>query len=95
MNSLKNNNRSTNQTKPTLIDGKLSQAHSRTGVAFKRNLLAMCVMALSVPAFAQTIVKTDVPDSAENIDEVIITGVRANLQTSQEIKRNAATFVDA
>jgi TonB-dependent receptor len=59
-------------------------------VRFKRSLLAMCVMALSAPSFAQTAPKTD-----DAVEEVIITGQRANLQNAQEIKRNAATFVDS
>jgi len=59
-------------------------------VRFKRSLLAMCVMALSAPSFAQDAPKTD-----DAVEEVIITGQRANLQNAQEIKRNASTFVDS
>lgn len=55
---------------------------------FKKNTLALCIMALATPALAQTA-------ATENIEEVVITGTRANLQNSQEIKRNSSTFVDA
>ncbi len=58
------------------------------GERFKRSMLAMCIMALGAPAFAQT-------DSNENVEEVVVSGVRTNLQNAQEIKRNSDTFVDA
>ena len=58
-------------------------------VRFKKSILAMCVMALSAPTFAQ--------DAGENgeVEELVVTGMRADLQNAQEIKRNSATFVDA
>lgn len=55
---------------------------------FKKNTLALCIMALAAPALAQTA-------ATENVEEVIVTGTRANLQNSQEIKRTSSTFVDA
>jgi TonB-dependent receptor len=54
---------------------------------FKKSALAMCVIALSSPSFAQ--------DTEDQIDEIIVSGVRANLQNAQDIKRNADTFVDS
>lgn len=62
--------------------------NSIPGKLFKKNTLALCIMALATPVLAQTA-------ATESVDEVIITGTRANLQNSQEIKRNSATFVDA
>jgi iron complex outermembrane recepter protein len=57
---------------------------------FKKSLLALCVMAVTSPSFAQDDEKVEEVD-----DEVVVTGVRANLQNAQEIKRNSDTFVDA
>lgn len=54
---------------------------------FKKSALALCIMALSAPSFAQ--------DEAETVDEVVVTGIRTNLQNAQDIKRNADTFVDS
>lgn len=58
---------------------------------FKKSLLAMCIMACAVPAVAQ-----DTEEKAtDDVSEVIITGTRVNLESAQNIKRNADTFVDA
>jgi iron complex outermembrane receptor protein len=51
---------------------------------FRKSLLAACICAASLPAAAQG-----------DLEEVIVTGVRADLQSAQEIKRNSDTFVDA
>jgi len=63
-----------------------------SGKLFKKNTLALCIMALATPALAQT---TATENADGKVEEIIITGARANLQSSQEIKRNSATFVDA
>lgn len=75
---------------------KNNMQHKLQPTHFKKNILALCVMALSTQAFAQAATKitTDAKPDA-TIEEVIVTGTRANLQNSQEIKRKAATFVDA
>jgi iron complex outermembrane recepter protein len=56
---------------------------------FKKSLLAVSIMALSVPSFAQTDKATD-----ENMEEVVVTGMRSSLDTAQELKRNADTVKD-
>ncbi len=61
------------------------------GIKFKKSMLAMCIMALSAPSFAQDTATEDTND----VEEVVVTGMRADLQNAQEIKRNSATFVDA
>lgn len=68
---------------------KRNQGEAFKSVRFKRSMLAMCVMALSAPSLAQDAPKED------GVEEVIITGQRANLQSAQEIKKNASTFVDS
>lgn len=54
---------------------------------FQKSFLALCVMALSAPSLAQP--------ADDNVDEIVVSGVRANLQNAQDIKRNADTFVDS
>ncbi|MES2672759.1 MAG: TonB-dependent receptor [Pseudomonadota bacterium] len=54
-------------------------------------MLAMCIMAIGAPSFAQA----QAAAPSENIEEIVVTGQRANLQSAQEIKKNASTFVDS
>jgi len=56
---------------------------------FKKSLLAVCIMACAVPVVAQD------DKTSDDVSEVIITGTRVNLESAQNIKRNADTFVDA
>ncbi|WP_342351837.1 TonB-dependent receptor [Cellvibrio mixtus] len=66
------------------------QGHHNTTAtpAFRRSLLTLCIMALTAPVMAQT-------DSNGNLEEIVVTGVRANLENAQDIKRNANTVVDS
>jgi len=58
---------------------------------FKKSLLAMCIMAVTMPVVAQdTNEKTD-----DDVSEIIISATKINLESAQNIKRNADTFVDA
>lgn len=59
-----------------------------TGHLFRKSLLALCVVAVSAPAFAQS-------ESDDQLEEVIVTGMRQSLQNAQDIKRNSSTFVDS
>jgi iron complex outermembrane receptor protein len=54
---------------------------------FKRSLLAVSIMALGMPAFAQTA-------QTENLEEVVVTGMRTSINNAQEIKRAADTVKD-
>ncbi len=58
------------------------------GKKFKKSLLALCVMAVSIPVFAQEA-------EGENVEEIVVTGMRQSLSTAQEIKRNAGTVVES
>ena len=51
--------------------------------------LALCA---SQPAFAQT--TEDTPEAAEAEDAIIVTGFKKSLESAQNIKRDADTFVD-
>ena len=55
---------------------------------FKKSLLAVSIMALSVPTFAQT------APAEENLEEVVVTGMKNSINSAQELKRNADTVVD-
>lgn len=56
---------------------------------FKKSLLALCVLSIGAPVFAQT------SDDLGQIEEITVTGMRQSLQNAQDIKRNASTFVDS
>lgn len=62
---------------------------------FKRSLLAMCVVALAAPSFAQTPAKAEPKKDDALMEEVVITGMRESLDSAQDIKRNADTVVDS
>lgn len=74
-----------------MVFHKNQKTAQQQGVKFKKSMLAMCIMALSAPSFAQD--TTEEKDAS--VEEIVVTGVRADLQNAQEIKRNADTFVDA
>ncbi|HEU4959181.1 MAG TPA: TonB-dependent receptor [Sphingomonas sp.] len=73
------------------------------------SLLALCGVAVAAPAFAQTTAATGQSADAQTADstqvadnngppgskDIVVTGIRASLANSQEIKRNADTVVDA
>jgi len=72
---------------------KQSAINSKQNLVFKKSMLAMCVMAFSAPGFAQTEQGPAVSDGS--VEEIIVTGMRQNLQNAQDLKRNANTFVDS
>ncbi len=59
----------------------------KNAVTFKRSLLAMSIMTLGAPslAFAQ---------AEGDADEVVVVGLKASLESAQEIKKNADTVKD-
>src|SRR5690242_291609 len=78
---------------------------NRRSMAFRcgASLIAMCGLT-AVPAFAQTSDQTQTPPPASGTQtgttpagstDIIVTGIRASLANSQEIKRNSDTVVDA
>lgn len=71
---------------------KTAQLHE--GIQFKKSMLALCVMALSSPSFAQT-AATENASATETVDEIVVSGMRQSLQNAQDVKRNASTFVDS
>lgn len=63
---------------------------------FRRSLLLMAMMGLSVGAYAQTAPAEpeDEKVKPEDIEIILVSGTRANLQSAQNIKRLADTVVD-
>lgn len=67
---------------------------------FKPNRLSEVIVAVLATAFsaqcaiAQEAEESD-QESAQSIEEVVVNGVRYNLQNAQDIKRDADTFVDS
>lgn len=57
---------------------------------------ALAVALLSSPAFAQDAAKTPAPEAAkDDVQTVVVTGIRGALQSAAQIKRKSATFVDS
>ena len=70
-----------------------------TRLAPRRRLFATCTasalaIAVASPALAQDAAADDKDAVAEPEEEIIVTGFRASLQSAQNIKRDADTFVD-
>src|SRR3569833_2020163 len=66
------------------------------------SVLALCVMSAAAPAYAQDTATATAPqddgspqDSGQDKTAIVVTGIRASLTNSQNIKRNADTVVDA
>ena len=55
---------------------------------FKKSLLAVSIVALSSPVIAQ------VSSGNENLEEVVVVGMRGSIETAQDLKRNADTVKD-
>src|SRR4051812_26471318 len=68
---------------------KRNRGEAITSMKFKRSMLAMCVMALTAPSFAQ-----DAPKK-EEVEEVVVTGMKEALGSAQENKRNADTVIES
>ncbi len=71
--------------------GNQSTSVNPQPTTFKKSLLAMCIIALHSPAFAQV----SPAGGDEIVEEVTITGLRQNLESAQALKRDASTFVDS
>lgn len=56
---------------------------------FKKSLLALSIISLSAPLMAQVEITQD-----QEVDEVIVTGMKSSIDSAQNIKRNADTVKD-
>jgi TonB-dependent receptor len=74
----------------------LARRHGLQGGA---SLLALAAIAIAAPAFAQnttdTPAKVSTDDDTPGGKDIVVVGVRKALATSQQIKKNADTFVDS
>lgn len=66
-----------------------TKAHNTHKPVFKKSLLAMCVVA----AVQQNAVYA--AESTAETEEIVVTGMRESLNSAQDIKKSADTFVDA
>lgn len=73
-----------------MVDRKQKRSDSKQSTKFKKSVLAMCVMAMSAPGMAQS-----QDEERIIIEEVLVTGMRSALQSAQDVKRDADTFVDS
>lgn len=84
-----------NNTNKGLVMGYLKKHHKSVSTLeikkFRPSLLALCVMAVSIPGFAQE--QSDA--EAAEVEEVLVTGMRQSLSSAQDLKRNADTVVDS
>ncbi len=62
-----------------------------TDQKFKKSLLAVCIMACTMPVIAQDANQ----EKTDGIEEIIVSATKINLESAQNIKRSADTFVDA
>ena len=69
------------------IEKSLSKQHF-SGKSFQKSLLVTAVAAASCMSMAQA------QESDQALEEVIVTGTRATIQTTIDIKRNSTTIVD-
>jgi iron complex outermembrane receptor protein len=60
--------------------------NTASSAGFRKSLLAVSIMAMSLPTLAQT--------NDTNIEEMLVTGMRSSLDTAQDLKRNADTVKD-
>lgn len=71
------------------MNGRKPGSSPTTAKTFKKSLLALSILTLGAPVLAQS-------DAAnQNMEEVIVTGMRSSIQSAQELKRNADTVIDA
>jgi TonB-dependent receptor len=59
------------------------------------SMLAVCVLMVSAPAYAQQAAADPQAATEDNGDAIIVTGIRASLAKAQDIKRDSDTVVDA
>lgn len=64
----------------------------RTGACARKNLKLRNAIAIATGAALSSVVQVS---GAAEVEEVVVVGVRQSLETSQEIKREADTFVDS
>ncbi|HTF94627.1 MAG TPA: TonB-dependent receptor [Cellvibrio sp.] len=69
-------------------------ALQQQGISFKKSMLAMCIMALSSPTWAQDATESE-KTTGNDVEEVVVTGMRQALSSAQDIKQNADTVVDS
>lgn len=57
--------------------------------------LALCALAIEPQAYAQSVAGGGAASDDQEVEEIIVTGIRQSLQNAQDIKRDAEVFVDS
>src|SRR5690606_37288096 len=57
--------------------------------------LALCALAIESQAYAQSVAGGGAASDDQEVEEIIVTGIRQSLQNAQDIKRDAEVFVDS
>jgi TonB-dependent receptor len=72
-------------------DGKMDMTRSRGALALRCGVsaLAFCAFTMTAPAFAQA------AKDATTDDEIVVTGIKASLDSSRAIKKSASEIVDS
>ena len=62
---------------------------------FKKTLLAASIMAVGSATYAAEQSQVSAAKQNEDIEEVVVSGIRRNIESAQELKRNANTVIDS
>jgi TonB-dependent receptor len=64
-------------------------------ISFKKKLIASAIASYAMAGFSGAVYAQDAAAAAEPVDEVIVSGIRASLKASMDIKRDSSGVVDA
>ncbi len=70
------------------------RADRRFALRAGTSAMALCMFGMTAPAFAQAS-KAPASNDAESADEIIVTGIKASLDSSRAIKKNSSEIVDS
>lgn len=62
---------------------------------FRRTLLAASIMAIGSTAYAADEPNNSGSKASDDIEEIVVKGIRRNIESAQELKRNAGTVIDS
>ena len=74
---------------------KIAAKDSTRHQAFNYARMGLSGLALGSLAFSSAIFAADAPSSSDDLSEIVVTGIRASLQKSLDIKRDAIGVIDA
>jgi hypothetical protein len=72
----------------------MSRNHIKSRLALLCGASLISIAAMTTPSIASAQTATTADEDAE-VDEIIVTGIRASLASAQSIKQNSEQFVDS